>query len=328
MNEDAMASVENGAHGGAGNGQPLLPEEQFPQFPEEVGKSDWLDVGDFASLVCELKATWTQAEKWIIVQHARFDLSIDSEPYHASQVLVNQETKEYIIRVWGKTFKKGMVASVVELQDILKSALGNEAICCPGHYTEGLSSLFGNMPAFSLLTHPFKRWVSTNCKVLYEKPDSTESRVKICSSCNSMKQDQNDFQVKNEGRDYKEYMAPTDFLEMDYHEFPAKPFVKQDKDQRRKKVKKRDAKVGKTKCELCGEEFKFSFQMRNHLVQAHQWGIFTCHVCLYVLFHPDELSKHMFEKHSTSEGSVCAKCPSCKEEVFLEDEKTLSEHYR
>ena len=144
-----------------------------------------------------------------------------------------------------------------------------------------------------------------------------------------MKQDQNDFQVKNEGRDYKEYMAPTDFLEMDYHEFPAKPFVKQDKDQRRKKVKKRDAKVGKTKCELCGEEFKFSFQMRNHLVQAHQWGIFTCHVCLYVLFHPDELSKHMFEKHSTSsEGSVCAKCPSCKEEVFLEDEKTLSEHYR
>ena len=105
MNEDAMASVENGAHGGAGNGQPLLQEEQFPQFPEEVGKSDWLDVGDFASLVCELKATWTQAEKWIIVQHARFDLSIDSEPYHASQVLVNQETKEYIIRVWGKTFK-------------------------------------------------------------------------------------------------------------------------------------------------------------------------------------------------------------------------------
>ena len=69
MNEDAMASVENGAHGGAGNGQPLLQEEQFPQFPEEVGKSDWLDVGDFASLVCELKATWTQAEKWIIVQH-------------------------------------------------------------------------------------------------------------------------------------------------------------------------------------------------------------------------------------------------------------------
>ena len=315
MNEEPVASVENGDS-----------QQQL-----EVGKGDWMDIGDFSSLIAELKATVTLAEKWIIIQHARFDLSIDSEPYHASQVLVNQETKEFIIRVWGKTFKKGSIASIADLQEICKSALGNEATCCPGHYSEGLSSLFGNMPAFSLITHPFKRWVSTKCKILYEKPDSPESRVKICSACNSMKQDQDahsEFAIKNEGKDYKEYMAPSDFLEMDYHEFPDKPFVTQDQDQRRKKVKKREAKAGKTKCELCGEEFKFSFQMRNHLVQAHQWGIFTCHVCLYVLFHPDELSKHIFEKHSAAESSVCAKCPSCKEEVFLEDEHTLSEHYR
>ena len=49
----------------------------------------------------------TLAEQWIIIQHARFDFSVESEPYHASQVLVNQESKEFIVRVWGKTFRFG-----------------------------------------------------------------------------------------------------------------------------------------------------------------------------------------------------------------------------
>ena len=82
MNDEPVTSVENG-----GGSQQLL-QDQLP----DVGKSDWMDIGDFSSLVCELKATVTLAEKWIIIQHARFDLNIDSEPYHASQVLVNHSS--------------------------------------------------------------------------------------------------------------------------------------------------------------------------------------------------------------------------------------------
>ena len=83
---------------------------------------------------------------------------MDSEPYHASQVLVNQETKEFIVRVWGKTFRKGTVSSIADLQDICKSALGPGAASCPGHYSDSLGHLFEHMPSFTQLTHPFKRY--------------------------------------------------------------------------------------------------------------------------------------------------------------------------
>ena len=298
-------------------------------------KSEWMNIGDFSTLICELKATVTLAEEWIIIQHARFDLSIDSEPYHASQVLVNQKTKEFIIRVWGKTFKKGLVASIADLQEICKSALGTEATCCPGHYSDNSASLFGNMPSFKRVSHPFMRWVSSDCQLLYEKRDSSESRVKLCTSCSSMKQEQVDqpgeFPVKQETKEYKEYMAPSDFLEMDYHEYPVEPPYEPDRKERvlpRKKFKKKESSTDKTKCEFCGEEFKYSFQMRAHLIREHQWGIFTCQVCLYVLFHPDELSKHLFEEHGDMEGGIYGDCPACKQELYLEGMTTLAVHYR
>ena len=117
-----------------------------------------MDLGGFSALICELQATVTLAEQWIIIQHARFDFSVDSEPYHASQVLVNQETKEFIVRVWGKTFRKGTVSSISDLQDICKSALGPGAASCPGHYSDSLGYLFERMPSFTQLSHPFKRY--------------------------------------------------------------------------------------------------------------------------------------------------------------------------
>ena len=313
---------------------PETHENGENQQEESVAKSEWMNIGDFSTLICELKATVTLAEEWIIIQHARFDLSIDSEPYHASQVLVNQKTKEFIIRVWGKTFKKGMVASIADLQEICKSALGTDATCCPGHYSGSFSSLFGNMPSFSRVSHPFMRWVSSDCQVLYEKRDSSESRVKLCTNCSSidsMKQEVEDepgeYPVKQET---KEYMEPSDFLEMDYHEYPVEPPYEPDRKERvtRKKFRKKESSSGKTKCEFCGEEFSYSFQMRSHLIREHQWGIFTCQVCLYVLFHPDELSKHLFDEHGDMEGGIYGNCPACKQELYLEGMTTLAVHYK
>ena len=142
------------AENGGSQVPPPLPP---PPNASNVGGGDWMDLGGFSALICELQATVTLAEKWIIIQHARFDFSLESEPYHASQVLVNQETKEFIVRVWGKTFRKGNVASIADLQDICRSALGSNAASCPGHYSDNLSHLFEHMPSFTQLTHPFKR---------------------------------------------------------------------------------------------------------------------------------------------------------------------------
>ena len=85
-----------------------------------------------------------------------------------------------------------------------------------------------------------------------------------------------------------------------------------------------------TQCEMCGKEFVLSQHLRSHIIQDHQWGVFTCHICLYVLFHPDELSTHMMEIHKDEEGGGIAKCPHCKEDIPLAEENmsVLLDHYK
>ena len=321
------------------NNAVMAPMPAVQQSSEGADNNATLDMDELSPLVCELGAVVTFVERWIIIQHAKFDLSIDSEPYHASQVMVNRETKEFIVRVWGKTFKKGIVSGISELRSICQSALGRKTVCCPGHYSEGLSALFFNMPRFTLVTHPFRRYVSAGCKVLYEKHDSTdynssEYKVKLCSSCSSLKQEQQDLaaaSVKLESIQLPQQPIPSDFLELGYGiQIPGLPPAKprKNKNKPRKVSVSKTAKGEKTKCDKCGEEFPYSFQMRTHLIQRHLWGLFTCHICLFVLFHPDELTGHLLEKHADVDSAACAKCPSCKEDVFLEDGKTLAEHYR
>ena len=111
-----------------------------------------------------------QFGQWVVIQHAQFDLSHESGPYHSTQVLFNGDSKEYIIRVWGRAYKNGSVSGAAEVEELLQSSLGPKTLCCPGHLSPGqnnLSALFSNIPSFALHTHPFDRWVSTRCKVLH-----------------------------------------------------------------------------------------------------------------------------------------------------------------
>ena len=168
-----------------------------------------------------------------------FDVDVDSEPYHASQVLVNRVTREFIVRVWGRTFRKGTVSGITELHGVCESALGVRAVSCPGHYLpERTLDMLGDLSNFTLATHPFNRWVSNECKVLYEDAKGGNSRVRLCSSCSmppvpfdkklghagkSVKRENNMFPVKDE------YSEPMDFLEVGYSEPPPdKPLVTHD----------------------------------------------------------------------------------------------------
>ena len=42
---------------------------------------------------------------------ASFDLSLESEPYHAMQLMVNPASMDYLVRIWGKTRSRGKVRS-------------------------------------------------------------------------------------------------------------------------------------------------------------------------------------------------------------------------
>ena len=308
--------------------QPIKMNNDTNQ-PWSDSERDWLDFDSLSPLVHELNASVVQTGKWMVIQHIEFDIDIDSEPYHSSQVFVNRVTREFIVRVWGRTFKKGTVSGITELHAVCESTLGVKAVSCPGHYMpERTLDMLGDLSNFTLATHPFNRWVSNDCKVLYQDAKTGGSQVRLCSSCScppvpfnkkldqSVKRESNMFPVKDE------YSVPSDFLEVGYSEPPDKPLVTHD-EQKKKNVN------AKAKCEQCGEEFQFSFQMRSHLIKCHQWGLFICHLCGYSLFHPDELSRHLWEKHKEGEGvqDISATCPSCEEEVFLEDVSTLGRHY-
>ena len=83
-------------------------------------------------------------------------------------------------------------------------------------------------------------------------------------------------------------------------------------------------------CEHCGKLVQ-GRSMRAHLIIMHMWGVFSCTVCKHVVFNPDDIAHHILDVHKDliEEGSPAkARCPSCKEDVLLEDgAATLKKHY-
>ena len=45
---------------------------------------------------------YLQYGQWVVIHHAQFDFSHESGPYHSTQILLNADSKEFIIRVWGR----------------------------------------------------------------------------------------------------------------------------------------------------------------------------------------------------------------------------------
>ena len=104
-------------------------EEERQNTTEDGGGGDggeWFDLNELSALLCELDAVATQVGSqpafhiqflfldhkshysvlqfgpWVVIQHAQFDLSHESGPYHSTQILLNADSKEFIIRVWGR----------------------------------------------------------------------------------------------------------------------------------------------------------------------------------------------------------------------------------
>ena len=46
--------------------------------------------------------SYLQYGQWVVIHHAQFDFSHESGPYHSTQILLNADSKEFIVRVWGR----------------------------------------------------------------------------------------------------------------------------------------------------------------------------------------------------------------------------------
>ena len=63
--------------------------------------------------------------------------------------------------------------------------------------------------------------------------------------------------------------------------------------------------------------------------RQHLWGNFSCAMCEFFAFYPDEYASHMLGSHKYMEGGVRARCAECGEEVQLGGSvHNLVEHYR
>ena len=314
------------------------------------------DDGDFteperlSDLLRELESVAILVERWIVIQHARFDYSIGgSGPHHAAQVLLNRDTREFLVRAWGKTLSRGRLVGAADLAEVCRKTLGGGTLCCPGN-------LAGGGPGgFAPVSHPFRRWVSKDCQVLHDEGGSgacdQSSRVKVCAHCSAFKEDEMLEEValvkrESVGDKLEIGFAPDDESDLDETGEPdlMNPEVIEDVISRpEKRRRKRRTKVAKlkdgeraekqkkadkktTKCEMCGEQISSS-GMRMHLVTVHLWGVFACHLCNYVLFHPDELCAHLREAHD-GDLRTAVTCPSCKRAVPLEGRAdALAAHY-
>ena len=86
----------------------LKEEKEQLATEEEAAAGEALDV---ASVASAMGLAVVSVDGWMVVQRASFDLSLESEPYHAMQLMVNPASRDYLVRIWGKTRSRGKVSS-------------------------------------------------------------------------------------------------------------------------------------------------------------------------------------------------------------------------
>jgi hypothetical protein len=101
-------------------------------------------------------------------------------------VYINADTRDYLVRVWGKTREKGNVNQVLELQDLCKRVF-EKRIACVGYLAAQYDFGFGD--EFIFVDFPCQRQISRACEVSYTLSDAkphTESEnagAGLCSAC-------------------------------------------------------------------------------------------------------------------------------------------------
>lgn len=106
---------------------------------------------------------------WMTIRNRQFDLTVNSEPFHNIELLVNMKKGQYSFRVWSKTIQTGRVRNRNELVQLCKDTLGKE-FACKGYETKMSSGMIQ-------IDYPFTRFVSKRCQFV------TESIGQVCVEC-------------------------------------------------------------------------------------------------------------------------------------------------
>ena len=59
--------------------------------------------------------SYLQYGQWVVIHHAQFDFSHESGPYHSIQILLNADSKEFIVRVWGREASHTLYFTTIDI---------------------------------------------------------------------------------------------------------------------------------------------------------------------------------------------------------------------
>ena len=112
-----------------------------------------------------------RVDDWIVVQRRSFDATVDSEPYHSVQVLLDLVRRVLLCRVWGRTVSKSDDAADASVVAACKRVFEGSAKPCLGRVLakNGLQEEDLLDSSASLLTYrvPFYRQTSPDCLGYY-----------------------------------------------------------------------------------------------------------------------------------------------------------------
>ena len=114
----------------------------------------------------------------------------------ALQVYVNTESRQYLVRVWGKTRERGDFQQASELQTLCRNVFARR-VACAGYLVSQYDFHFGD--DFVFVDYPCQRQISRCCELAYRLPEEDggpraaadeggagSGGVGMCAQCSSV----------------------------------------------------------------------------------------------------------------------------------------------
>ena len=138
-----------------------------------------MDISDFSQFMKEQSLSMFTIDGWSLIQRTTFDIQVGEDPYHSVQIFVNLKSSKYSVRVWGKSVRRGTLDTAEDLEDLCNYFFSHSAAC---------AGYIGPHPGDDMdlveVSHPFTRWVSRSCYLLYEL-EHPNLMVGMCTACSA-----------------------------------------------------------------------------------------------------------------------------------------------
>jgi hypothetical protein len=92
------------------------------------------------------------------------------------QIYVNSVSMDYLIRVWGKTQKRGKCSDVDQLQRLCRETFAG-TVACVGYLASSHGVSFGD--DFMFVDYPCGRQISRTCDLGRDSPNSYRNFIRI-----------------------------------------------------------------------------------------------------------------------------------------------------